>query len=323
MRVGMKLAIVILLLGIVVGGGAVLAAGDDAELTFYFIGVSPGLDPFWAVINKGIDAAKESFPVKIVFEGLSDVSPTAFANLLDIAIAAKPDGIILPLAFIAAIDEACKDVIASGIPIIAVNTPDLRPENERIPALCFIGMDDRSNGQLLARETLKKVDITRALIGTHYPGVPTLEMRIDGIKQVLEAEGIPYDVLDITAVPSTAITVLNAYLIQHPETNVIFQMGEMGTNPTLKLIEEQGLEGQVYISTFDVGEQTIAGIKDGTVLVTISQQPYMQGFLPIQVLYHYVAYGIQPPPVIPTGPAVVDFDTVDDIEKQIEMTGGA
>jgi len=318
-----KLSILIVLLGLVMGMGAALTAGDDAEYTFYFIGVSPGLDPFWAVITKGIDDARACFPVKVIFEGLRDVTPTAFANLLDIAIAAKPDGIILPLAFIAAIDEACKDAIAFGIPIIAVNTPDFRPENERIPTLCFIGMDDRSNGQLLARETLKKVDITRALIGTHYPGVPTLEMRIDGIKQVLNDEGIPYDVLDITAVPATAISVMNAYLIQHPETNVIFQMGEMGTNPTLKLIKEQGLKGQVYISTFDVGEQTIAGIKDGTVLVTISQQPYMQGFLPIQVLYHYVAYGIQPPPLIPTGPAVVDFDAVKQIEKQIKTTGGA
>ena len=323
MRVRMKLAALILLLGIVVSAGGALAAGDDAELTFHFIGISPGLDPFWAVVHKGIDDAEACFPVKIVFAGLSDVSPTAFATLLDIAIAAKPDGIILPLAFIAAIDESCKNAIASGIPIIAVNTPDLRPENERIPVLSFIGMDDRSNGQLLARETLKKGDITRAVIGTHYPGVPTLEMRIDGIKEVLESNGIPYDVLDITDVPSMAITVLGAYLIQHPETDVIFQMGEMGTNPTLKLIEEQGLEEQVYISTFDVGEQTIAGIKDGTVLVSISQQPYMQGFLPIQALYHYVAYGIQPPAVIPTGPAVVDSDTVEDIEKQIETTGGA
>ena len=312
----------VLLVGLGILG---FAASSSPEYTFYAVGVSPGVDPFFAMVLNGFNAAAEVFPVKVVYIGLSadELNPTGLVNKLETAKAANPDGVITGFWMAAAEDEVMRATINAGIPVIAINQNDTRPEDERVPYLSYVGQDETETGAALAEAALAKMNVTRAVIGIHVPGSASLEIRASGIAEVLKKHGIPFAKLDITADPSTAISVLGAYLTQHPDTNMIFTLGPTGTHPAMTLIREQGLHGKVAISTFDITPKTITGIKDGIVLLTVSQQPFAQSFTAVQLLYMYLKYGILPPAHIATGPTMIDKDNVEVIEKQVKTTGGA
>lgn len=297
---------------------------QEVKYTFYAMGVQPGVDPFWATVYKGIQAAEEVLPVKVNYQGMTEgeINPAGIANKMETAVAARPDGIIAGFWFLEAISDLSKFAIDQGIPMIAYNLEDIRPIPERVPYLGYIGMDERITGEILAEATLNKIDIDRAVIGIQYPGSSSLETRARGIEKVLRENGIPFDKLDITPNPSTAITVMGAYKQRFPETNVFFLLGPVGTHPALQLIEEMKLD-DVVISTFDVSERTITGIKDGRILYTIAQQPFAQGYMAVEQLYMYLEYGIIPPQRTQTGPTLVDDGNVDAIEKQLQRTGGA
>lgn len=324
----MKTKQIVMLISMLLCVGLALAGfaqSGDTKYTFYAVGVSPGVDPFFAMVLKGFEAAEEIFPVDVNYIGLSagELNPTGLVNKLETAKAAEPDGVITGFWMAVAQDDVMRATINAGIPVIAINQNDTRPEDERIPYLSYVGQDEMQTGQALAEATLARMDVTRAVIGIHVPGSASLEIRASGIAEVLEGKDIPYAKLDITADPSTAISVLGAYLIQHPDTNVIFLLGPTGTHPALSLLQEQGLEGKIAISTFDITGKTIEGIKDGRILLTVSQQPFMQSFTAVQLLYMYLEYGIVPPAHIPTGPTMIGKDNVEAIEKQVETTGGA
>ena len=300
------------------------ATPTQAKYNIYFVSVSPGVDPFLAVVYTGVQAADDLFPVEVNFVGLTveELNPRAMVDKLEIARAAKPDGIITSFWWVEAQDEVCRKAIEEGIPIMAFNNEDTRQKNERIPYLGFVGMDELVTGEVLAKATLEKIDIKRTLIGIQVPGATSMETRASGIAKVLEKEGIPYEKIDTTMEPATVITNLGAYLIKYPETNHMFLLGPANAHPALTLLKERGLEGKVIISTIDVSEKIVEGIEEGNILMTISQQPFAQSFIAIEQLYLYLEYGILPPERTATGPVIIDKTNVEIIKKQIEMTGG-
>ena len=69
------------------------------------------------------------------------------------------------------------------------------------------------------------------------------------------------------------------------------------------------------MATFDLNEDVINGIKDGSISFAVDQQQYEQGYLPIVMLKLYAENlntvgGGQP---VLTGPGIVDSDNVDEI----------
>jgi simple sugar transport system substrate-binding protein len=69
------------------------------------------------------------------------------------------------------------------------------------------------------------------------------------------------------------------------------------------------------VATFDLNEDVISGIQDGTIAFAVDQQQYEQGYLPIVMLKLYAENlntvgGGQP---VLTGPGIVDADNVDEI----------
>jgi simple sugar transport system substrate-binding protein len=45
-------------------------------------------------------------------------------------------------------------------------------------------------------------------------------------------------------------------------------------------LEENGMAGDIYFGTFDLGDEHRAGIKDGVINWGIDQQPFLQAYLP-------------------------------------------
>lgn len=299
--------------------------------TFYYISHGGPGDPWWAPVIKAAELAGSLLGVKVVYLGPEKFSIKWLVDAIESAIAAKPDGIIVTITDYKAVEEPLRRAIAAGIPVIAVNVPDPRPPEERIPYLGYIGQEEYQAGYELAKYVIKwfKDKFGRlpklAFVGIHEPGHVGLELRAKGIADAFKEAGAPYtpEKLDITVDPTKAYEIMSSYLAAYPDVEVIFTLGPLGAHPAIKLVTDKGLKGKVWVATVDLDPIILDGIMNDIVIAAISQQPFAQGFLPVVFMYLYVEYGIKPPEHIPTGPTVVDKALLGLIEKQIAKTGGA
>ena len=149
-----KVFLIILMLGLIIG--AVFAEAQEEKYIFYFPSHIGGADPNMQVWQKAIEDFQELYPVEIKYFATTEVSIESFKQYIETAIAANPDGIMVPIVDPVAIEEPLRKAIESGIPVMALNILDPRPFNERIPYLGYVGEDSIATGRALAMRVLQE-----------------------------------------------------------------------------------------------------------------------------------------------------------------------
>ena len=282
------------------------------KYTFYIVSHGSPASLFFGFIIKGMEDAAKFLNVRASYYGPVEYSLEKYVDMVESAVAAKPDGIALTLPAPEAVDPIIRPAIEEGIPVIAINTPDMRPPEERIPYMCFVGMDQYKCGVVAAERLLKEYPNPKhALVGNQMPGHIGLETRAKGFMDTLKERGISSEQVDITKDLAKAIEIMKSYLEAHPETDVIFSPGGLGTVAIGKLIETYNLKGKVWGLGVDDIPETLRPVHKGYIICAIGQQPYLQGFLPIVLLYLYKEGGRQVMGNIETGPFVVDKSNVE------------
>ncbi len=297
----------------------ILLAGVALGYTFYVVSHGGPADPFWGVVMKGVQDAAQKFGVNAIYLGPEKFSLKEFIDLVNSAIARKPDGLVVTITNPIALDEPLRQAIKAGIPVIAINVPDDRPVEQKIPYLCYVGMNEYLAGVYAARRMLQEFTPKRAVVAIHEPGHVGLEARAKGIADVLGQKKIPVEKLDITTDPVKALTLLKSYLMKYPDTDAIFTLGPLGAHPAIQLVEEEKLVGKVKIGAIDLTTRITEAIKKGVVVFTIDQQQYLQGYLPIVFLYMYKSYGLIPLEDVLTGPLIVDKSNVAIVEETVKL----
>lgn len=295
-----------------------------AEYTFYIVSHGGPGDPFWGVVMKGMQDAAEMLSkgtgdtVKAIYLGPVIYSIPELVNMLNSAIAARPNGIACTITDPAALDEPLRRAIELGIPVIAINVPDPRPPAERIPYLFYIGGDEYLSGIKAAERMLAVRKPARAVVFIHEVGHVGLELRAKGFIEVMTQAGVPAEKLAIGTDPTLAVDIIRGYFSKYPDVDAIFTLGPLGTLPTVTFLKEQGLAGKVMLGCFDLDEVTLHAIEEGVALFTVTQQQYLQGYLPIVWLYLYNKYGFLPANDILTGPGFVDGSNVEMVAELVK-----
>ncbi len=271
-------------------------------------------DSFWCVVENGIKQAAKEMNVNYTLLGPDKFDLERVAQLIDQAVAAKPDGLALtvtdPDLFRAPIQRA----IDAGIPVIAYNA-GAGPIEDKIPYLTYLGQDEYAGGYLgglrLAAEGGKKGVCINQQVG--HTG---LDKRCKGFVDALKEKGIPAEVLAISDDPAASQTIISDYYTANPDTDIFMTLGPNGANPFYAFMDAAGLKpGDIKHGTFDLSPEIIAKIKDGTTMFGIDQQPFLQGYGAVMTLMLKVRYGISPAlPVTPTGPGFVTKDNVAVVE---------
>ena len=311
----------LLIAALVVAGLGTVALAE--EFTFYVVSHGGPGDPFWGVVMKGMQDAAAMITngtedtINAIYLGPAVYSLTELVNMLNSAIAARPDGIVATITDPAALDEPLRRAIDLGIPVIAINVPDPRPAGERIPYLFYVGGDEYLSGRKAAERMLAVKTPTRAVVFIHEVGHHGLELRAQGFIEVMTDAGVPADKLAIGTDPTQAVEIIRGYFSANPDTDAVFTLGPIGTLPTVTFLREQGLVGKVMLGCFDLDEVTLNAIKEGIAMFTVTQQQYLQGYLPIQWLYLYNKYGFLPANDILTGPGFVDASNIGLVEELI------
>lgn len=295
-----------------------------AEYTFYVVSHGGPGDPFWGVVMKGMQDAADMLTkgtgdtIRATYLGPAVYSVTELVNMLNSAIAARPQGIVCTITDPAALDEPLRRAIELGIPVIAINVPDPRPAAQRIPYLFYVGGDEYLSGVKAAERMLAVKKPTRAVVFIHEVGHVGLELRAQGFIEVMTAAGVPAEKLAIGIDPTQAVDIIRGYFSRYPTTDAIFTLGPLGTLPTVTFLREQGLVGKVMLGCFDLDEVTLSAIQNGIALFTVTQQQYLQGYIPIVWLYLYNKFGFLPANDILTGPGFVDGTNVWMVEELIK-----
>jgi simple sugar transport system substrate-binding protein len=312
-------------------------SAQDADKTYRFVMVSHigSNDPNMKWLTLSLDAFEEKYPnVKTEYISTNQYSVQEHVRLLEQAISTRPDGIAVPIVSSEAFEGPLRKAIEQGIPVVAFNIPDTRPEGERIPYLTYVGGDEYLTGKKLGEFALSKVEAgdipapVRVVCASHDAAHQGLKARCQGMKDVMTPAGAKFDELFIGAEPATARTTLQSYLQANPDTNYIFTVASWSSPWAWGVANDMGLapdvdDKGVTVITVDASPVALAGIKRGHVLATNSQGFWLQGYVPMEWLYWYHELGYEPQSDILTGPVIVDASKIDHWEGLVRGIFGA
>lgn len=289
------------------------AATASAEGERYvLVSHAPDSDSWWNTIKNGIALAGQQMNVEVEYRNPPTGDLADMARIIEQAAASSPNGIITTLADYDVLSGPIKAAVDSGVDVIIMNsgTPDQARE---VGALMYVGQPEYDAGHAAGLRA-KGDGIGSFLCVNHYISSPSSTERCQGF-----ADGLGVDLgnqmIDSGQDPAEIKNRVLAYLNSNPDTDAVLTLGPTSADPTLLALEENGMAGQIYFGTFDLGANIVEGIKAGTINWGIDQQPFLQAYLPVVVLTNYHRYGVLPGNNINSGPGFVTADGLEMVEK--------
>lgn len=290
----------------------------------YFVSHGGPADPFWAKVIQGMqDAAmlinsSGTDKVQVKYFAPPSYSLSEFVELLQAAVAARPDGLCVTITDYAAVDNILRYAITElNIPVIAINVADPRPREERIPYLTYVGNDQYLAGVRAAEYVLSKLTPRRAVVLIHQAGHLGLEARAKGFVDTMLAAGVPAEKLIVGMDPTQGIEIIRSYVKAHSDVDVIFTVGTLPSLWAIQFLREEGLTSKIVHAAHDVHAEILKAIKEGITLLTVSQRQYWQGYLSVMYMYWYLTKGFVSPTDVLTGPAIIDKNNINEVENNL------
>jgi simple sugar transport system substrate-binding protein len=210
------------------------------------------------------------------------------------------DGIALTLAFPDAEGPAAKAAIAAGIPIVGFNAGTT--SWKELGLLGYAGQDETVAGKAVG-EKLNKEGAKNVVCLDQQQGAVQLEARCNGIKDTFKGH---FQVLYTTGYDMPTVkSRVQAKLQQDPSIDYVVTLGAPFAPVVLDAINASGSKAKV--GTFDMTPRVIDLIAQGKIQFAVDQQPYVEGYEAVDMLWLYLTNGDTVgggQPVL-TGPAFV------------------
>jgi simple sugar transport system substrate-binding protein len=300
---------------------ATQTAAQTSDMTFYSVTHGESGNVFWAIYRNGIRDGGKAYGVTVKDLPLEQFAVAGYVDLLNQAIAAKPDGIFCSILDQNAVDQPLRDAIEQGIPVIAVNVPDTRAIDKRIPYLFYVGGDEEAGGRLTAQRQLQeKAAIKSAVCIIHEPGHTGLEARCRGYEAEMKKAGAKTTKLPSSKDATQATEQIKSFLQKNTDVEAVFGVGPQPATFALQALDELGKKGDVLVSAYDMTEDLLTEINGDTLVSTIDQQQYLQGYEPIHWLKQHIEHGFVMAPGVDmlTGPALVDKSNADKVAEGVK-----
>ncbi len=269
--------------------------GDADKPEFAFI--TNGVADFWEHAQAGAQKAAEDLDVEV--DVIMPSSITDQTRKMEDLLVRGSDGIaVSPIDPDNQIEILNKAAAATNL----ITHDSDAPATNR---LVYIGMDNFDAG-LLCGKTLRdampeggKVMIfvgrldqdnakrrRQGFIDGFINREPDLE-RTDGAGSVITSEDGKYSVVGtMTDQFDRAKAKANGEdaMTRHPDLTAMVGLFEYNPPLILEALDRSGKLGQVKVMAFDENAATLQGIKDGNVVATVVQNPYMYGYKSVEVL---------------------------------------
>ena len=286
------------------------AHGDD--LTYILVSHAPDSDSWWNTVKNGIALAGEQMGVNVEYRNPPTGDIADMARLIEQAAASGPNGIITTLADFEVLRGPIQDAVDSGVDVIIMNsgTPDQARE---VGALMYVGQPEYDAGYAAGLRAAGD-GVSSFLCVNHVISNPIVAERCSGFADGLGVE-LGDSMIDAGQDPAEIQNRVLAYLNANPDTDAILTLGPTSADPTILALEQNGMAGDIYFGTFDLGENIVQAIRDGVIQWGIDQQPFLQAYLPVVVMANYHRYGVLPGNNINSGPGFITADALEMVEE--------
>lgn len=313
-----------------VGAGAMLLAGcslpdvggsataipprdfDVDNLTFAVITHASAGDEFWDRVQSGAMQAGHDYGVTV--QWASDNDPGGQSLLINQAIAAGVDGIVVSIANPDGLATAIQQAVAAGIPVVSINSG--LDEWAALGAVTHVGQSETIAGAAAGAE-LARLGGTNGICIIHEAGNIGLQQRCAAAAAAMGGTmtNLQVDAGNPAAVAST----ISARLQTDPTIDAVLALqGAVGVQAAAAA---QAAGSDAIVATFDLSTNVLHDILDGNLAFAIDQQPYVQGFLGVTALYLRAINGneIGGGQPIYSGPALVTINNAEAILRYAEQ----
>jgi len=289
------------------------------------MGGQPGEGPVLAR-QIGASAAAQALGVSKLNSQFSSWAPETMINQFKEAMAAKPDCIVImghPGSD--AFHDLVKQAVDQGIVVTDGNAP-LTPLQQEFgdKGFGYAGVDLYAGGALTAQKMLDTGKLHAGDEAMVYGVFSQAErgQSEKGLADTLEKAGLKVDRLEVSQEVNSDVTlavpILTAYIASHPNLKAIGSQHGGITAELAEVLKKAGKQpGDIIVGGIDISPGTIDGLKDGYVTVTLDQQLYLQGFIPVLqcvLSKKYKAPGLS----VNTAAGVITPDTINDLVPLIE-----
>jgi len=291
-----------LLLAGCAGTGQETASPDTGgDLTFAVVTHSGPGDAFWDRVKSGAETAGDDYGATITYN--SDADPAKQSQLIDNAVAQEVDGIVVSMANPDGVEDSVKKAVAAGIPVVTINSGIER--SAEFGALTHIGQSETVAGEAVGTR-LADEGLGNALCVIQEAGNVGLEDRCAAAAKTFGGTmtNLQVDGTNDADVKATIKSKLQA----DPSIDGVLTLGGQYAIDAVGAVEESGSDAK--IGTFDLSEDVVSDVENGSILFAVDQQPYVQGFLGVTALQLFVTNGnvIGGGQPVYSGPAFVTED---------------
>jgi ribose transport system substrate-binding protein len=297
-------------------GGA--GAADKKTLAF----VVNGASDFWKAAEAGVKKAQTELPnYDLVLKYPEQSAAAIQIRLMDDLVAAGVAGIM-----VSAVDPKTESDALNriGKQVALFTTDSDAPNTSRI---AYIGSSNTAAGKQAGELVLKALPDGGKCMGfVGLLGADNAKERIQGVKDTIKGSKVELvdvrgDDIDQTRAKRNVEDTLTA----NPDINCFIGFYSYNTPRIYEALKDAGKLGQVKIIGFDEDPITLGGVKEGTIIGTVVQQPYEWGYQGMKDMAKYLEGDKSWVPdnkllIIPT--AIIDKTNVDAFWAQLKERQG-
>ena len=262
-------------------------------------------DTFWDKIRAGAEDAARNTGVTLQYSA-NQYGPEQ-ATLVQNAIDSKVAGLAVTLSNADAVIPVAKKAADAGIPVVVFNQgiDDYTEAGSKM----YFGSDEQLAGQTVGQKLAADDPSGKTLCIIQAQGSVALETRCAGVKSAYpNTENLQVNGADLPSVQQT----IQSKLAQDASITNIVTLGAQIALAAMQAQESAG-NTRAKIATFDLNQEAAQAIKDGKILFSVDQQPYVQGYMAVEGLWLNLTNGNdmgggQP---VRTGPSIVDQSNID------------
>jgi simple sugar transport system substrate-binding protein len=282
-------------------------AGDfpaTPEWNFVFIN-HVTTNPFFVPTQYGIEDASALLGTTFQWTGSEVADNAEMVNAFEAAVAGGADGIAVALVDLEAFNDPIQQALDAGIPVVSYNAD---AANGR---LAYVGQDLYGSGYAMGERIVELVGEGKVALFIATPGQLNIQPRIDGALDAIAESGAAIEAVDIAtgAVLEEELNAVEAWYLGNTDAVGMFAVDAGSTQAVAQVVQRHSARDQGLLGAggFDLLPSTVELLSQGVIDFTIDQQPYLQGFLPVQYLYFSkLSGGVVLPPETNTGLVFLD-----------------
>jgi ribose transport system substrate-binding protein len=294
------------------------STGGNLRLAF----VTNNASDFWTIARKGTEKAdSELDDVTVEFRLPGDGTAAEQKRMLDDLLAKGVDGIAVspvdPENQTQALNETAKRVLV-------VTQDSDAPKSDRA---FYVGTDNVAAGRVaggLIKEALPQGGKIMLFVGKL--DARNAQERLQGIREALQGSNV--EILDVRTDDTDRVRAksnVSDTLVKYPDVVGLVGLWSYNGPAILSAVQDANKMGQVKIIAFDEEDNTLNGVKSGSIYATVVQQPFEFGYQAIKMMRQYLKGDKSSVPAskqvfVPT--LVIKQDNVDDFTKKINQLRG-